>query len=565
MENLKTPTLINALLGMAGGMYFRQLKRASKNPRKSQEKTLRGILTLAKDTVYGREHDFAYILAATDDTELYKRYQEKVQVSDYEDFRPYVERHKNGESDILFPGKPALYTTTSGSTSQPKWIPIFPEYLNNRYGRMTKVWLNNFIQNRPLVFGGKVFSVIGKTVEGYAPDGTVLGSISGYTQGNCPDFLKVIYANPPCVSGISDFEARYYVLMRRGIEQNVSLIIAANPSSIVELQNNVNKYFDDYVTDIENGTIKADLKIEPEIRAELEAMQKPNPERAAELRALKAKYGEVLPKHYWPNLQILNTWRCGNTRIYLEKFKEWFPAGMLHQEFGYISSECRFGFPLDDTLNSVLFPHYHYYEFVAEDAIDNPNPRFLQLYELEEGKRYSIYITTASGLYRYNMYDLMEVGPSFRNTPTIHLVQKLHGIVTITGEKLYEQQFVDAVHEAEKTTGIKTRFFIGFADLSIKGYEFYYEFENQDVTQEQAERFNEEVDRILQEINMEYKAKRVSLRLKIPETYRLIHDSLEAFRAQCNAEGSRDEQFKLNLLSENESRRVKFKQLVVTQ
>lgn len=132
MENLKTPTFINILLGMAGGMYYRQLKRASKNPRKSQEKTLRGILTLAKDTVYGREHDFAYILGAEDDTELYKRYQEKVQIGDYEDFRPYVERHKNGESDVLFPGKPALYTTTSGSTSQPKWIPIFPEYLDKR-------------------------------------------------------------------------------------------------------------------------------------------------------------------------------------------------------------------------------------------------------------------------------------------------------------------------------------------------------------------------------------------------------------------------------------------------
>lgn len=73
------------------------------------------------------------------------------------------------------------------------------------------------------------------------------------------------------------------------------------------------------------------------------------------------------------------------------------------------------------------------------------------------------------------------------------------------------------------------------------------------------------MDRVLQEINIEYKAKRVSLRLKIPETYRLIPDSLEAFRAQCNAEGSRDEQFKLNLLSENEKRQGKFKKLVIEE
>jgi hypothetical protein len=38
-------------------------------------------------------------------------------VNDYEALRPYVERHKHGEADILFPGKPVLYATTSGTTS----------------------------------------------------------------------------------------------------------------------------------------------------------------------------------------------------------------------------------------------------------------------------------------------------------------------------------------------------------------------------------------------------------------------------------------------------------------
>ena len=559
---IKTMLLANTLLSMAGEVYYSQLRRASRHPRKAAEKGLRHILDYAKDTVFGKEHDFAYILQANNDTELYRRYREKVPVCNYEDLRPYVERHKQGEENVLFPGKPVLYTTTSGTTAQPKWVPITPEYLNNIYGKMTKVWLYNFIKNRPKVFSGKVFSVIGKTVEGYAPDGTVLGSLSGYTQGNCPDFLKVIYANPPCVSGISDYDARYYVLMRRGIEQDVALIIAANPSSIVELQNIVEKYFDDFVTDIENGTIKADLPIEPEIRAELEKMQKPNPQRAAELRALKAKYGEVLPKHYWPNLQILNTWRCGNTRIYLDKFKDWFPEGMLHQEFGYFASECRFGIVLDDSVNTVLFPHYHYYEFVEESELDNPNPKFLQVYELEEGKRYCMYITTTSGVYRYNMSDLLEAGPCYKKTPTVHMIQKLHGIVTITGEKLHEQQFIEAVHRAEAATGLKTRFFIGFADLSIKGYKFYYEFEDQSVTQEQAEQFTVEVDKALKDINIEYKTKRDSLRLEIPETYRLVKESLDQFKSQAVGKCARDDQFKLQLLLQDEKRHDMFKNLV---
>ena len=560
---LKRMLVANSLLGMAGGIQYRQLKKAAKDPRKSSEQTLRNILEYAKDTVYGKEHDFAYILQAPNDVELYKRYQEKVSVNDYEALRPYVERHKHGEPDILFPGKPILYATTSGTTSEPKWIPITQEYLSNIYGKMTKVWLYNFIQNKPKVFSGKILSIVGKVIEGYAPDGTVFGSVSGVTQRDCPNFVKVLYSNPQCVYGIADYNARYYVLMRMGIEQDVTLIVTANPSTIVELQNNVNKFYDDYVTDIENGTLNKDLNIDPEIRSELEACLKPNPKRAAELRELKAKYGTVLPKHYWPNMQLLNTWKCGNTKVYLDKFKDSFPPTMLHQEFGYFASECRFGLVLDDTVNTVLFPHFHYYEFIDEADLENPNPKFLQLHELKQGKRYCPYVTTFAGLYRYNMNDLLEVGPNFQNTPTVHLIQKVNGIVTITGEKLHERQFIEAVREAEEATGLKTRFFIGFADLSIVGYKFYYEFADQSVTQEQAEKFTEAVDRILMRINVEYKTKRDSLRLKIPETYRLIPESFETFKARCIAEGARDGQFKLQLLMQDEGRHEKFKQLVV--
>ncbi|MBO4587689.1 MAG: GH3 auxin-responsive promoter family protein [Bacteroidales bacterium] len=553
----------NLLLGMAGGIQYIALQKATKNPRKASEQTLRGILTYAKDTVYGKEHKFDYILAAETDEELYKRYREQIHPNEYEDFRPYVDRHKNGESDILFPGKPVLYATTSGSTAEPKWIPITEKYLKTIYGKMTKVWLYNFIQNRHKVFAGKILSIVGKVIEGYAPDGTVYGSVSGVTQRDCPAFVKKLYSNPQCVYSIADYTSRYYVLMRMGIEQDITLIVTANPSTIVELQNNVNRYYDDYVNDIEKGTLKADLNIDPEIRKELEACLKPNPKRAKELRDLRAKYGDVLPKHYWPNLQILNTWKCGNTKVYLDKFEHSFPEHMLHQEFGYFSSECRFGLVMDDTLNTVMFPHYHYYEFIKEEDMDNPNPTFYQLHELEQGKRYCPYVTTYAGLYRYNMNDLLEVGPNYNNTPTMHMIQKTHGIVTMTGEKLYERQFIEAVHKAEADTGLKTRFFIGFAELEASRYNFYYEFADQSVSQEQAERFTEAVDAALKDINIEYKAKRDSLRLKDALTFRLVKESFEQFKERCIKEGARDGQFKLNLLLQDEKRHAKFKDLVI--
>ena len=563
MEKPVSAFVPNFLLGMAGGIQYLKLKSVSRNPRRASEQTLRGILNYAKDTVYGREHHFADILAAKDDKELYALYQKYVPAQEYEALRPYVERHKNGEANVLFPGKPIMYATTSGTTKEPKWVPITDVYLNSVYGKMTKVWLFNFIKNRPKVFTGKIVSIVGKVIEGYAPDGTVFGSVSGVTQRDCPKFVKKLYASPADVFSITDYNARYYAIMRMGIERNITLIVTANPSTIVEMQNNVNEFYDQYVDDIEHGTLNKDLNISPEIRAAIQPYLKPNPERAAELRALKQKYGTVLPKHYWPNLQILNTWKCGNTKVYVDKFQHSFPEQMLHQEFGYFSSECRFGLVLDDTNNTVLFPHFHYYEFIEEHDLENEHPHFLQLHELEQGKRYCPFVTTYAGLYRYNMNDLVEVGPNFENTPTVHMIQKVNGIVSMTGEKLHERQFIEAVHAAEKELQMPVKFFVGFADLSISAYHFYYEFEDLATTQQQAEQFTRKVDQVLQQSNIEYKAKRESFRVKDPVTHRLQRESFEHFKAQCIAEGARDGQFKMNLLMQDEKRHAKFKSLVI--
>ena len=125
------------------------------------------------------------------------------------------------------------------------------------YSKMTKVWLYSFIENRPDVFNGKIVSIVGKAIEGTAPDGTLYGSVSGVTQRDCPGFVKKLYTAPADVFTIADYKARYYCIMRFGIEQDVTLIVTANPSTIVEMQNNVNEFFDDYVDDIEKGTISS--------------------------------------------------------------------------------------------------------------------------------------------------------------------------------------------------------------------------------------------------------------------------------------------------------------------
>ncbi len=556
---------INFAIGFVGMIERFKLRCAARDVNKTQAKTLRSILEYAKDTEYGKAHDFAGILKAKTPDELFKAYKEKVKINDYEDLRPLINRHMHGESDILFPGKPKMYATTSGTTSEPKWIPITFRYFNNVYGRMNKMWLSSLIRANRHAFAGGVVSIVGKAIEGYAPDGTIYGSVSGVSFTNCPDFVKVAYSSPADVFEIKDYRARYYTIMRFGIEMNSTVLITANPSTIVEMQNNVNEFFDDYVKDIENGTLKEDLDIPQHVRQALASRMKKNPARAQELRELKAKYGDgLLPKHYWPDMAVVNTWHCGNTKIYLDKIKNSFPEHTKMPEFGYFASECRAGLVLNEKDDTTLFAHMHYFEFIREEDLDNPNPEFLSLGQLEKGKRYCMYVTTCSGLYRYNMNDLILVTGFDGTIPTIQFIQKVNGIITLTGEKLHERQFIKAVHDAETSMNMKTKFFIGFADPEYSGYHFFYEFADQATSQEQAEAFTKTIDANLKVINCEYEAKRNSFRVKDPITHRLEENSFEKFKAECISEGARDGQFKLMLLLLKDQKRYpKFEKLIM--
>ena len=561
---LPFPWLINTALLLVGGSQRLRLNYWSKHPKHAAAQTLRNILAISRDTVYGKEHRFDVILSATNTEDLFRLYRQYVPVNDsFEPLRPYVERHKNGEENVLFPGKPDMYATTSGTTSEPKWIPMTHKYLKDVYGKMTHVWIWNFICHRSRIFGGHLFTTVGKELEGYAPDGTVFGSVSGVLVRDVPKIIKKHYTAPACVMSIDDYAARNYTLMRLAMQyRDVTLWATANPSTILELLRTLNENTEEMIEDIEKGTLSWNFDISSYIREELEAYMSPQPERAEELRQLLKEHGKLEPKHFWPWLQLLSTWKCGNTKIYMEKYMDQFNWDKtMYQELGYIATECRFGFSLDETNESVLFPHFHYYEFVEESELDKPHKHFLQIYELEKGNRYCAYVTTYSGLFRYNMNDLVEVGGNFYNTPTVHMVSKVNGIVSMTGEKLYEPQFIDAVHKTEELMGVKTKFFVGFADVRESKYHFYYEFEDANIDQETVNEFNKVVDRKLQEINNEYESKRASFRLKEPQAHILSNNAYARFKKAMLSDGWRDGQFKFNLLMQDDMRRRKFDQI----
>ncbi|MBO5400423.1 MAG: GH3 auxin-responsive promoter family protein, partial [Spirochaetaceae bacterium] len=103
-KKIKGHRKIAFLLGTVGKIQKAKLDKAAKNCANSSEKTLRGILEYAKDTEWGKAHNYSKILEAKNFEELVELWQKYQPVSDYEDLRPSIERHKNGEENILFPG-----------------------------------------------------------------------------------------------------------------------------------------------------------------------------------------------------------------------------------------------------------------------------------------------------------------------------------------------------------------------------------------------------------------------------------------------------------------------------
>jgi hypothetical protein len=549
-------------LRLYGGILYKRFVESSRDCRASSASALRRILEYAKDSEWGRAHGFPLILLAEDDDELFRLFRANVPVSDYDELRPFIERCKNGEPNVLFPGHPKMYSVTSGTSGEPKWIPVSEAYHDVVYKKMTVLWLYSLLKLCPAAFDGKAVSVVGSVVDGEVPDGTVFGSVSGLTSRDIPWFLSGIHSVCEDVFKIDDFNARYYAIMRIGIEQDVTALITANPSTIMEMQNVVDSHLDDFIRDIENGTLCDMAEIPGDIRARLSCALSPNVRRANELRELRKKHGRLFPKDFWPNLAVVSTWKTGNSGMYAEKIKDYFPEKAIHIDLSYFATECRAGITLDGSDTTVLFPGVHFFEFVPEKDIGKKEPQILGIDEIEDGKQYSVYVTTLGGLYRYPMNDLVVVDGFFGTIPRIRFVQKINGIVSITGEKLHERQFVEAVRFAEDETGFSVRFFVGFADIAFATYRFYYEFEYLEIPGEDIEFFNSVVDEKLKSLNIDYESKRNSFRLKCPVPYPLERNSFLSFRKSCFGNGNHDGQFKMTLLMQDEEKHRIFRGLV---
>jgi hypothetical protein len=542
------------LLRTTGPRMVRRFDSMSRIPAETQRRLLREILRTNADTEFGRRHGFAGITTFT-------QFQERVPLSGYADLEPYIKAAMLGQPNQLTKHPPVLFTTTSGTTGASKHIPMTREGKNAK-SRLMWLWLSALYGDHPGIAGGRILSVVSPEVESYAPGGIPCGAESGHAYRTMPGPVKSMYTAPYGVFAIEDYEAKYYTLLRLAAGQDISCIATVNPSTIVLLAERLAQHTEAIIRDVRDGSLSADFAVPASLRASLHL--RPDLERARRLeRAASAGGGVLRPGLAWPGLAAIGCWKGGTVGAYLTKFDTYFPQRPPIRDLGYYATELRGSVPLSDQGDAgVVAVGTNVLEFhPARDDRAPEGRELLPVERLEVGERYFVYVTNASGLYRYDMNDIIEVAGHYGKTPLIRFIQKGKGVVSFTGEKLYETQVIAAVDRAFAALRGRYNFIAAIAEL-VDGTSprlvFLTEFDDR-VTDRDGSALVDQVDTALGDQNMEYQTKRKSLRYGAPVIRIVRSGEFDRCRRRMVEQGHRaDGQFKVLRLTSDTSFAAEF-------
>ena len=321
------------------------------NATADQEKLLFSLLKTAENTLFGKEHHFGEIQSIRD-------FQEKVPVSDYEDLKPYIERIKNGEKDILWTSQPEYFAKTSGTTSGVKYIPISKEGMPYQIAAAQSAIFHYIAQkdNADFVAGKMIFLQGSPELEEI--NGIKTGRLSGIVAHHIPNYLQKNRLPSYETNCIEDWETKVDKIVEETENQNMTLISGIPPWLIM--------YFEKLID----------------------------------------KKGKKI-KEIFPNLQLIITGGV-NYEPYREKM-EYLLGGEVDIIQTFPASEGFFAFQDDYTQEGLLLLTNHgiFYEFVPLEEFGKPNARRLTLSEVELNKDYALVISTNSGLWAYSIGDVV--------------------------------------------------------------------------------------------------------------------------------------------------------------
>lgn len=530
-----------ALSGAARALFSRSWKRfelAAQHPREAQLERLRILAHRARETWFGREHGFGEI------TDL-ASWQQRVPVRVWEDYDPLVARMLAGERGVLIPDDPFFYARSSGTTGTPKSIPVTPVYLAE-YRTPRRVWARQVMQAFPGLVRGKILSVHSPKVDGRTATGVPFGSITVAMSGSpqLPHHQGSSVSLDPSPRALfltEDFEAKYYFTLRLAAQTDVRLAAAVNPSTLVLLARKLDVYADQIADDLASPRGAWLERLDPAIAAVVGPRLRADRRTAERIRAARRDHGVVRPLDLWPELAGLICWKGGSAPFYLAQLAELFP-GKRVMDYGFLATEGGFSIPLSpDGAHGVAAVTGHLLEFLPEDEADAARGHAvpaLLAHELEPGRRYRTLVSGSHGLYRYDINDVVECVGRYRETAELTFVHKGGNMLSITGEKIGERHVVEAFSEAARVSGVPLAGFAVSVELTNPPRYVFAVEPQQPLDAAGRERVREAAEQGLRTANLEYAAKRDSLRLGPPSLVLLTRGAFERHRAARVAAGA---------------------------
>ncbi|MBL7157020.1 MAG: GH3 auxin-responsive promoter family protein [Candidatus Omnitrophica bacterium] len=515
----------------------KDFEKATKNPVEAQKKILLAYLSRNKGTEYGKKYCFSSIKSI-------KEYREKVPLSNCETMRPFIERMAAGERNVLTKDEPTFFGITSGTSGKSKLIPS-TKYSQKKKTDVMNIWSYYITKKYPRILNGKIFAVMSPELEEKTKSGLPCGAESGHGYRQLSGAIRRFYAIPYEAFDIKDFDSRYYTLLRIGMGENITTLATLNPSTIILLCQKIEKWQQAIIEDIREGSLNKNLIIHNTIRKKVEKTLRPNPGRAAFLEKILEEKKELLPKDFWPGLQLIECWKGGTMRLYLKEFPRYFGDTPI-RDIGCLSTEARSSIPMSNKgADGALAINANFYEFIPKEDIEKDKKRLLSCEEVIPGKEYYLIITTPGGLYRYNIDDIVKVNSFFNKVPVIEFVQKGRSAVSLAGEKLYESQVSEAVIRALDKHNLSVKFFTaGIQWEQPPRYVFLTEFEG-DPSLEDKKALLLSVEQELYIENREYEYTRTAGLLNTPILKILEKGEFEKYRIKKVAEGAHDSQFKV--------------------
>jgi len=329
---------------------FKNEKKWIQNPVETQHKVFQQLIAEAKNTVFGKDHQF-------DSIKDYGDFINKVPIRDYESLKSYIDRAVAGESDVLWKGKPIYFAKTSGTTSGAKFIPITKKSMPTHIRSARNALLDYIYQkgNSDFVSGKMIFLQGSPVLK--EKNGIKTGRLSGIVAHYVPKYLQKNRLPSFETNCIEDWEEKVDKIVEETINENMTLISGIPPWLVM--------YFEKLIE----------------------------------------KSGKNTIREIFPNLSLLVTGGV-NYNPYREK--------MIHLIGDdpdviqtYPASEGFFGYQdrigEDDLL--LLLDNGIFYEFISAEEFFDENPKRISIEEVETDKDYVMIISTTAGLWAYNIGD----------------------------------------------------------------------------------------------------------------------------------------------------------------